>query len=440
MTKPVLIAGFGESGQGAAKLFKKLGFYSIAFEDNPNKEHEKAAKRLDVKYYAAPGLETLKLLVEQSERIVVSPGLRPSHPIFSLSSEKEIISELELGYQYAGVDIIAVTGTNAKTTVVYLISKMLSKSGVKTIACGNYGKSLCEVISLDAGYKVLVVEASSFQLQNIKSFCPKIAVFTNFSPDHLDWHGGIDNYFSAKMNIFNNQSKDNYAIINYDDEKIIGSRDMIKSEIITFGVTGGDFRVENDKLIAKSGEEIIDNGQLYRHFKMDLLNYLAASAASIYSNASLDAVRSALADFKPLPHRMQDCGIIEGVRYINDSKSTTPASTLAALKELKSVILLAGGRNKGLDLSVLAEAKQNLKAVIAFGEAAGELSEIFGNADVRVTIAKDMREAVNLAKIIAAAGDTVLLSPACTSFDMYRSYEDRGRDYMDALESAKRVL
>ncbi|MBO0714878.1 MAG: UDP-N-acetylmuramoyl-L-alanine--D-glutamate ligase, partial [Acidimicrobiales bacterium] len=360
------------------------------------------------------------------EAVVVSPGVPIQHPVFRMG--RPVLSEVELAGRLTTAPMVAVTGTNGKTTVTTLVARMLEASGRQALAAGNIGLPLLDAVSLPA--EVLVVEVSSFQLALTEQFRPHVAVWLNLAPDHLDWHPSFEHYAAAKAKIFANQGPGDVAIANAEDPAVLAAATSAAGRLVTFGLDAGDFRMRGEQLVAPGGETIIGSRDLPRSLPHDRANALAAAAAALSAGADIGACRSVLACFEGLPHRVQLVGEAGGIRFYDDSKATTPASVLAALSGFESVVLIAGGRNKGLDLSALGDGRGRLRAVVAMGEAADEISAAFaGRPAVPVIRASSMADAVQAAAGAAEQGDAVLLSPGCTSFDWYGSYAERGEDF-----------
>jgi UDP-N-acetylmuramoylalanine--D-glutamate ligase len=314
--------------------------------------------------------------------------------------------------------------------VTTLVEQMLTASGIRTIAVGNNETPLVDV--LDDGYEVLVVEASSFRLQFIETFRRKVGVWLNLAPDHLDWHGSIEHYAAAKARIWENQSADDLAVANAEDPIVMRHVRKAHSRLETFGFRVGDWRVDGNRLTQPDGEVLLETKELWRALPHDCTNILAASAAAVGGGATLDGVRDALRAFRGLPHRVSLVGDHDGVRWYDDSKATGPNAVHAAVRGFDSVVLIAGGRNKGLDLGELADDAERIRAVVAIGESAPLVEAAF-DGKRPVAVATSMDEAVTLARGFAKRGDAVLLSPGCASFDWYTSYAERGDDFARAV-------
>jgi UDP-N-acetylmuramoylalanine--D-glutamate ligase len=431
-----VVVGLAVTGRAVARALLVRGWDVLAVDDRPGPDARRAAAELGITLVEAPPPEGLAGLTAGAEMVVVSPGVPAGHPVFSLPGP-EVVSEIELAARWATVPMVAVTGTNGKTTVVTLAARMLAESGVKAVAAGNIGLPLIEAVgSLSAGEGVLVVEVSSFQLALTTTFHAAVATWLNLAEDHLDWHPSLEHYAAAKARIWRNQGPGDTAVANANDEAVMRAATIgpsaPRSRLVTFGLAGGDYTVCGGTLVGPGGADIAAAAELPRAFPHDVANYLAAVASAVPAGATLSGCRRALLDFEGLPHRVALVRESGGVRFYDDSKATTPASVLAALSGFDSVVLIAGGRNKGLDLGVLRDGAPHIRAVVAIGEAAGEVADVFAGARP-VSRAASMQEAVELAAAAARPGDAVLLSPGCASFDWYSSYAERGDDFVAAV-------
>jgi UDP-N-acetylmuramoylalanine--D-glutamate ligase len=416
----------GVTGRAVVAALRQRGWSVEAVDDRPSDAMRSAASELGVQLHESPGASELAELARRTELVVVSPGLPPSHPVFHIEGV-DPVSEIELGSRWVEVPMVAVTGTNGKTTVVSLVAAMLERSGRRSVAAGNIGLPLVEAAGKDAD--VLVVEVSSFQLALSFTFHPAVSVWLNLAPDHLDWHPDLDDYAAAKARIWANQGPGDAVVVNDSDPAVMGAVQGVPAgvRLIGFGTERSDFRVESGYLAGPDGV-LLAVGELPRRLPHDIDNSLAAAAAAMAAGANRDSCADVLRSFAGLPHRVQLVATVDGIGYYDDSKATTPASVRAALAGFDSVVLIAGGQNKGLDFSVLGADAERLRAVVAIGEAAGEVEAALGQHAV-VTRAASMEEAVKLATDAARPGDAVLLSPGGASFDWYRNYAERGDDF-----------
>jgi len=368
----------------------------------------------------------LASIVAGCDLVVPSPGVPPRHPVFALAGELGVVvsAEIEVAAGWATSPMVAVTGTNGKTTVTELTTAMLLASGRRARAAGNIGLSLADAVRLESD--VLVVEASSFQLEFSRSFRPAVAVWLNVALDHLDWHPDPASYVAAKARIWANLGPEGVAVANVEDRSVMSASTDLRCPVVTFGA-GGFYHSVDGRLWA--GEEpIIAVAEMWRSMPHDVANALAAAAAAMSAGATLSGVAEALRRFAGLPHRMTQIAEADGVRWYDDSKATNPHAVLAAVRGFDSVVLIAGGRNKGVDLRGLAATVPPVHSVVAIGEAAEEIRAVFA-ATCPVAIAASMEEAVDAAASAARPGDAVVLSPGCASFDWYRSYAERGDDF-----------
>jgi UDP-N-acetylmuramoylalanine--D-glutamate ligase len=430
----VLIVGMGVTGEAVAR---HLGAERVVVtEDHPSERSRSRAAALGVQLVEVPSPHQLDDLVRHSAMVVPSPGVPAGHPVYAIAAEAgvEVVSEVELAAREASAQLLAVTGTNGKTTVTTLVAAMLVRAGRSAIAAGNIGLPLIAAVTQPV--EIIVAEVSSFQLQFTSTFRPSVAVWLNLAEDHLDWHPTMAHYADAKAKVWANQGDDDVAVANSDDPVVMDAARRVRGRLLTFG-TDGDYRVNSGALVTPDGEIIAAIDALPRRLPHELSNALAACAVAIAAGADVVSCRDTLESFQGLPHRVTLIGDARGVRYYDDSKATTPASVLAALAGFDSVVLVAGGRNKGLDLGVLREAAPRIRAVVAIGEAAGEVEAAFAGSRP-VAVATSMDGAVDTAAGAAQAGDVVLLSPGCASFDWYTSYAERGEDFARAVR--ERVL
>ncbi len=441
LAERALVVGLARSGQAVARHLLARGVNVAAVDDDPGDDARAAAAALGILLVERPSLEALANLVVRADVVVPSPGVPATHPVYGLAKASGVAvrGEVELASRWSICPMVAVTGTNGKTTATSLVAEMLVASGLRSIAAGNIGLPLSDAVA-DEELDVVVAEVSSFQLAFTESFRPAVAVWLNVAPDHLDWHGHVDAYVAAKARIWAKQGPGDVAVVNADDPAVMAQAAFAPSRVVTFGLGQGrngappaDYTVADGWLVGPDGP-LLEVALLCRALPHDVANALAASAAALAAGATLDGVRAALAGFAPLPHRLALVAYADGVRWYDDSKATNPHAAVAAVRGFESVVLLAGGRNKGLDLAELAEVTDRLRAVVAIGEAAPEVAAAFaGRRPVRV--AATMAEAVAAAAEAARPGDVVLLSPGCASFDWYRSYAERGDDFAAAVHA-----
>lgn len=441
-----LVVGFARTGRAVARVLASRGVEVVVLEDRPSADAREAASELGVELVEAPGPARAAALAAAVDVVVPSPGVPPRHPALEGVPAEKVLSEVELAWALGRARLLAVTGTNGKTTVTSLTTEMLVRSGVSARAAGNIGTPLVEVLA-EGQDDVVVAEVSSFQLAFTRRFRPQVAAYLNFSPNHLDWHPDLEHYAAAKARIFANQKEGDVALANAEDSVTLSAAASGHAQLVTFGLDRGDYREEGGRLLGPGGLVLARVGELARALPHDRRNALAAAALALGSGASVEGVRSALLAARPLPHRVALVATCGGVRFYDDSKATTPAAVAAALEGFDSVVLIAGGRNKGLDLGTIADSVRDrrratgaprLQAVVAIGEAAAEIEAAFSSL-APVERADSMEEAVRRAAAHARPGDAVLLSPGCASFDWYRSYAERGEDFARAVEALSRV-
>ncbi len=380
---------------------------------------------------SAPAAGRAGAAVDAADLVVPSPGVRPDHPLLRRAGAAgvPVRSEIDLAAERCPLPLVAVSGTNGKTTTTELVAAALREGGRNVVVGGNIGTPLISVVDTPAD--VVVAEVSSFQLHFTTSvFHPRVAVLLNVAEDHLDWHGDLGAYRRDKAKLFAHQTPGDTLVVNLDDEGARAVAAPARSAIVqvTLSPVRGAFHIDGDALCAPSGERIVGISELPRTLPHDLTNALCAAAATRALDAELDTIARALREYATLPHRVQLIGENCGVRYIDDSKATNPHAALRAVQAFDSVVLLAGGLNKGLDLGALAEGEAHVRAVVAFGAAGSEVAAAFAGRRP-VERVRTMREAVAAAHAAARPGDVVLLSPGCASFDMYSSYSERGDDF-----------
>jgi UDP-N-acetylmuramoylalanine--D-glutamate ligase len=430
----VLVIGLAATGRAVVRRLTREGFELVVVEERPGADDYGDARReaetLGARVVEAPDLAELVRLVATARLVVPSPGVRDTHLAVRAAADAgvEVRSEVDLAGERSRVPIVGVTGTNGKSTVTTLIAAMLQASGVTATAAGNIGRPLIDAVDDDVA--VLVAELSSFQLRFAPNLAPRVAVLLNLADDHLDWHGDRAAYEDAKANVFRHQHNTDLLVLNADDARVMRLSGGAVARRVAFSLASrpGCFRVDRGVLVGPDGAELVPVSELPANAPHDLANALAAAAAALEVGATVDGVATALRSFARLHHRVELVGQASGVRYYDDSKATNPHATLTAVSGFDSVVLLAGGRNKGLDLGVLRVLAPRLRTVVAIGEAAPEVEDVF-DAATPVVRASSMRDAVRHAAEIARSGDAVLLSPACASFDWYSSYAERGDDF-----------
>ena len=366
--------------------------------------------------------------------VVLSPGIDPASPLGrNFSSRKvETISEVELGWRFCEMPVIAVTGTNGKTTTTELLAQMLNACGQRTIACGNIGKPLSEVAREKQLFDVLTVEVSSFQLEAIRTFRPSISLWLNFAPDHLDRYRSVAFYRAAKLRIFENQTEQDVAVVNAAE-----ALPKIRPRRITFSAYSNraDFRLSEGAIIYEN-QPVLRLSDTKLRGLHNIENLMATLAVGVARGLAFAQMVPALHDYEPRPHRCEFVRELDGVEYVNDSKATNLDAVEKALAaQTKPMVLIAGGKDKGLTFDPLRSlVKEKVKSAVLIGEMAPSIKRSWDGA-VNCDLAISLADAVERARGLATPGDVVLFSPGTSSFDMFKSYSDRG-DQFRALVQA----
>ena len=431
-----LLVGFGVTNQAVADALTRRGHDIVVCDDAAGAPALLAANERGIDLVERPDAATYERLVGEADVVVPSPGIGDVHLALDVARRAgvPVRSEFDLATEWDEPPLLAITGTDGKTTVTALTTAMLQASGVRAASAGNTEVPLVAAIDNPA-VDVFVVEASSFRIDHSERFAPKVGTWLNFSPDHLNLHRSLESYELAKAKLWRDQSAEDVAIGSIDDEVVMRHLRRASARQLTFGArTVADYHVDDDRLVTDTGDTLVRVDELPRRFPHDITNSLAAAATALSGGATLEGCRDALTRFQGLPHRIALVGEDDSVRWFDDSKATTPNATLTALRALPSVVLIAGGQNKGLDLGVLAAAADHVRAVVAIGDAAADVETAFDGIRP-VVVAGSMHDAVSAARRLAHRGDSVLLSPACASFDWYRSYGERGDDFSNEVRS-----
>ena len=429
---PFLLWGMGAANRAVAASLHRRGLEFIAVDDAPAAGARRAAAESGGVLQPPPPDGELSGLMDSCGGFLPTPGLADRHRAMRAAGKAGavVLSEFDLAAAWDDRPVVAVTGTNGKTTVTTLVAAALAPS-TGAVSAGNNDLPLVSAID-DPFPAVFVVEASSFRLSRSRSFRPRVAAWLNFFPDHLDVHASLEAYEEAKAGIWRHLGPDDVAVLNAADP-VVAARRPAAGRQLTFGTPASDVAVAGEWLLV-CGEPLVEIARLPRRFPHDLRNAEAASACAVAAGAPAEDVRAALESFRGLPHRLELVAETDTNRWFDDSKATTPDAVLAATGGFESVVLIAGGRNKGLDLGNLAMAR-SVRAVVAIGEAAGEVCAAFAGSR-RVQKVTDMETAVSVAGDMALPGDAIVLSPGCTSFDWYDSYRHRGEHFASLVRSA----
>jgi len=423
----VLLVGMGITNRAVAGALLRRGHRVIAVDDRVDDELREAAAAFGIGLHVAPDEASLTALVDQADLVCPAPGLPELHPVFDLAraAARPLVGEFDLAAAWDDRPVAAITGTNGKTTVVELAVSALQRSGVNAVAAGNTDIPLVTAID-DPTVDVFVVEASSFRLARASEFRVTVATWLNFAPDHLDVHADLESYENAKAEIFAMARPNGIVVANADDP-VVMRHVPNDGTVVTFGSAESDWRLEGEDLVGPDGM-FTTVSRLWRCLPHDIEDALAVAATTTPVGATPAALAEACERFPGLAHRVSPVGKIDGVTYFDDSKATTPHATVAALRGFDTAVLIAGGRNKGIDLSGMRDAGDHVHAVVAIGDSADEMVALF-SATHEVVVAHDMTEAVTAARRLSDGAVPVLLSPGCASFDWYRNYGDRGDDF-----------
>lgn len=431
-----VVLGLGIAGRAAARALCARGIEVVAVEDRPTVDTETFADEVGCELVVNADRATYDVLFERAQCFVPSPGVPEHHVAFEAAKagQVRIISEFDIAGWFDDRPIAAITGTDGKTSVTMLTVDMLNESGIRAAAVGNTETPLVTVID-STEYEVFVVEASSFRLGHSESFAPTAAAWLNFSPDHLDVHKTLADYEAAKARIWSELPAGALAVAPANDAIVrshLPQRNDIEVVIVaTTPTEDATAFVDNGRLIV-SGTDIGGVDSLRRSFDHDITNALVAGALALRLGATPAGIEAAIASYELSPHRIQFVATIDGIDYYNDSKATVPHAVNTAVSSFDSVVLIAGGKNKGIDLTELASSSDRIRAVVAIGDAADEVAAAFDGLRP-VERSADMDSAVKTSAALAQSGDVVLLSPGCASFDRYENYAARGDDFMRAV-------
>lgn len=434
MKKRISIIGGGVSGLGAALLAKSKNNYVFLSEKNQlNNKTKQILKSNGINYEEGHHSKTLL----SSDLIIKSPGISDDSLIVKQIKDKgvPIISEIEYGFENTDSKIIAVTGTNGKTTTCLMLKHIFNQTALNVLLAGNVGNSLCRELSLKNNYDIIVLEVSSFQLENINKFQPDISVILNISDDHLDRYSNFNEYRMSKFKITKNQKKEDYLIYNYDDKSL---KDLkTKANKIPFSLkrefeNGVFFKNNKININLKNKKMTID--QLSLNGKHNIYNSMAAAISARVFEISDSLIRKSLQDFQNVEHRLESVLKVNNIEFINDSKATNVHATWYALESMNSTIVwIAGGVDKGNNYDELFDlVKNKVKAIIVLGDDK-KINKSFKSAVEKIINVGSMKEAVNLSYDLSSDGDCVLLSPACASFNLFKSFEDRGSKFKEAV-------
>lgn len=450
--KSFSIIGAARSGVAAAKLLKSNG-YKVFLSDSLSEEKINQDFLNEIKASAINhefGKHSDKVF--ECDCLIISPGVPQDSEVIKKAFAKriDVVSELEAASWFCKGRIISVTGTNGKTTTATLTGEIFNDAGVKAYTCGNIGVAFSDVVERIRKEDVAVVETSSFQLDNIKSFKPHVSVLMNITPDHLDrYDKDYRNYIHSKLRVFENQDKSDYFVFNYDDEVIRQNiRERVKAKMLPFSIKEDISAKFDSGAFLKQGvivyfyylgqEKIIDTSRLIIRGPHNVYNALASVISAKIFDIKKEYIEKTLAEFKGVEHRVEFVRELNGVKFYNDSKATNVNSVWYALQGFSEpIILILGGKDKGNDYKEIEnEVKKYVKHIIAIGSSKEKVHTFFNNI-VPVTMADGFEEAIKQAHSKAEKNNVILLSPACASFDMFDNYEHRGKEFKRIVNELK---
>lgn len=443
--KKVTVVGLARSGVAAANLLHAVGADVTVADAKEEGQLAGALARVDrraIRVIVGPGYESA---LERAQLVVISPGVPSESDILDSVRGRQVpvIGELELAFRFLDAPVLAITGTNGKSTTVTLIGLLLKEQGKRVFVGGNLGTPLSEaaLTTYRSGlqrspYDYVVAEVSSFQLESIERFRPWVAALLNITPDHLDRYPALAPYVAAKMRLFENQTSSDYALLNHDDERVLSVRTGLRAQELGFSRTGflneGAY-LDGDQLVLSfkgQRQSICRISDIRIPGAHNVANAMAASMMAHVCGCPPEAMRRVLSTFPGLEHALELVRERNGVRFINDSKGTNVDATMKALESLDTpIVLIAGGKDKGGDFEKLRDVvARRVKRLVLIGEAASRIEHVLQGLKP-ISHAPSFRDAVEVAAQSAQSGEVVLLSPACASFDMFADYQDRGRQF-----------
>jgi UDP-N-acetylmuramoylalanine--D-glutamate ligase len=451
-TDHVLVIGLGRSGRASVEVLRTRLGSVVATDEAPPEQLAEALDELRAANVRFVPPDELDAALEHVTVAVLSPGIALNNPLVRRVQAKGIpvFSEVEVAYRICPAPIVAVTGTKGKTTTTALIGALFAAAGKTVHVGGNIGNALIRETADAKPDDWVIAEVSSFQLESIRSFKPKISLILNVTPDHLDRYPSMEEYAEAKMRIFANQGPGDTFVGNLDDPIVASApgedNNRIKTRALWFAsephrTTTLYLRGEQIVYAPPTGDprpiDILRTDEIPLLGRHNVENVMGAILVALAAGLPVEAIREGVRNFRPLAHRLQPVAEIEDVRYVDDSKATNPGAVIAAMKAFdRPIVLIAGGKSKGTDFAELGKVlSSRAKAVVLIGEAANEIASVVKRA--KVELASSMDDAVRRARDLAEPGDVILLSPGCASFDMFRSAEHRGEEFATAVEALR---
>ncbi|HHW38297.1 MAG TPA: UDP-N-acetylmuramoyl-L-alanine--D-glutamate ligase [Bacillales bacterium] len=441
--KSILVLGLAKSGFAAAKILTQLGAIVTVNDQKPIDNSPELQELHNLNIEVIGGGHPPDILERHFDLVVKNPGIPYSNPVLQKAQEKAIpiITEVEIAYHISEAEIIGITGSNGKTTTTTLIYEILKEGQKNPLISGNIGTVACEVAAKTSKDEVLVMELSSFQLMGTKNFKPRISVLLNIFNTHLDYHGTKAEYGKAKANIFKNQTEQDYVVVNADDPFVMELVKDTNATIVPFSLTkkkeNGAY-IKNGQIIFKS-EPIIDIADIVLPGRHNLENILATIAAVKLYGVSNEAIKKVLQTFTGVKHRLQYIETINGRKIFNDSKATNILATQTAIAAFSEpILLLAGGLDRGNSFDELIPSLKKVKGVIAFGQTADKILDAAREAGINLLKRVDnVEKAVIAAYDMSSEGDVILLSPACASWDQFKTFEQRGDMFVESVHKLK---
>ncbi|MDB5093842.1 MAG: UDP-N-acetylmuramoylalanine/D-glutamate ligase [Candidatus Eremiobacteraeota bacterium] len=449
----VLVIGLGRSGRTSVDVLRDRVGSIAATDEAPREALAEALAELEARGVPFVEPDALGEVLAKTSVAVLSPGIPLTAPVVRRvqAAGVPVFSEVEVAYRICKAPIVAVTGTKGKSTTTALIGALFTAAGKTVHVGGNIGNALIGETAFAAASDWVVAEVSSFQLESIRSFKPRVSLITNITPDHLDRYPSMEEYAEAKFRIFTNQGPHDTFVGNFDDEIIRTAPGEDGNRIKARAQWFASEPRRNATLYLRGGTQIVyapptgdprpvdvmnvaDIPLLGRH---NVENVMGAILVALAADLPVEAIREGVRTFRPLGHRLEAVGEVDGVQFVDDSKATNPGSVIAAMRSFdRPIVLIAGGKAKGTDFAEMGKViSSRAKAVVLIGEAAGDIAAVVKRATV--ARAESMEEAVEKARAFAAPGDVVLLSPGCASFDMFRSAEHRGQLFADAVRAQR---
>lgn len=429
------VHGLAVTGRAVAEAFRRRGWQVRVSDDRATDDHRAFAATVGAEFVDVAGQEGPDGLLRGVEVLVPAPGVPPRSAVIAraaslgipVRSEIDIAHDWEVSREGGPRPVLAVTGTDGKTTTTMLTAALLRGAGTRAEEVGNTDIPFMAAVD-DPSVGAFVVECSSFRLRFTDTFGADAAVWLNFAPDHLDWHADIDDYRASKERIWAHAGPGDVAVAPVFTPEIVAAARRSAARVVTFGLDNADYRVENGSLVSPHGV-LCATGDMWRAMPHDITNSLAAAALVLETGlVPAGTIGASLSSFRPAHHRIELIGTFGGVEWYDDSKATSPHAAATAIRAFDRVVLIAGGRNKDLDLRDMVCSPERMHAVVAIGESAAAVESAFRGV-CPVDTAVDMAAAVSLAAARAESGVTVLLSPGCTSYDWYSNYGERGDDF-----------